>query len=132
MFFLWEILHIFKLKLNLYYSKSTLTMWILSFDFWKRKLNIFSLFFRMKILPKPWRKSFLAASSYIRDHLNSMNPTMLAVQDLWHSTFKWVFLALESVFLFFLRWKLFYYILIISFTVLTGNLKSNYKCNISI
>ncbi|XP_039700233.1 dynein axonemal heavy chain 7 [Pteropus medius] len=42
----------------------------------------------MKILPKPWRKSFLAASSYIRDHLNSMNPTMLAVQDLWHSTFK--------------------------------------------
>nr|KAF6494562.1 dynein axonemal heavy chain 7 [Rousettus aegyptiacus] len=42
----------------------------------------------MKILPKPWRKSFLAASSYIRDHLNSMNPTMLAVQDLWHSTYK--------------------------------------------
>lgn len=42
----------------------------------------------MKILPKPWRKSFLAASSYIRDHLNAMNPTMLAVLDLWHSTFK--------------------------------------------
>ncbi|ELK27728.1 Dynein heavy chain 7, axonemal [Myotis davidii] len=43
----------------------------------------------MEILPKPWRKSFLAASSYIRDHLNAMNPTMLAVLDLWHSTFKW-------------------------------------------
>ncbi|XP_068400848.1 dynein axonemal heavy chain 7 isoform X2 [Eschrichtius robustus] len=42
----------------------------------------------MEILPKPWRKSFLAASSYIRDHLNTMNPTMLAVLDLWHSTFK--------------------------------------------
>ncbi|XP_024589402.1 dynein heavy chain 7, axonemal [Neophocaena asiaeorientalis asiaeorientalis] len=42
----------------------------------------------MEILPKPWRKSFLAASSYIRDHLNAMNPTMLAVLDLWHSTFK--------------------------------------------
>ncbi|KAI4544306.1 hypothetical protein MG293_004572 [Ovis ammon polii] len=44
---------------------------------------------RMEILPKPWRKSFLAASSYIRDHLNAMNPTMLSVLDLWHSTFKW-------------------------------------------
>ncbi|XP_055253124.1 dynein axonemal heavy chain 7 isoform X8 [Moschus berezovskii] len=42
----------------------------------------------MEILPKPWRKSFLAASSYIRDHLNAMNPTMLSVLDLWHSTFK--------------------------------------------
>ncbi|XP_048664162.1 dynein axonemal heavy chain 7 isoform X2 [Marmota marmota marmota] len=42
----------------------------------------------MEILPKPWRTSFLAASSYIRDHLNAMNPTMLAVLDLWHSTFK--------------------------------------------
>nr|XP_010946997.1 dynein axonemal heavy chain 7 isoform X1 [Camelus bactrianus]XP_045367940.1 dynein axonemal heavy chain 7 isoform X1 [Camelus bactrianus] len=42
----------------------------------------------MEILPKPWRKSFLAASSYIRDHLNAMNPTMLAVLDLWHGTFK--------------------------------------------
>ncbi|KAF4014246.1 hypothetical protein G4228_005292, partial [Cervus hanglu yarkandensis] len=42
----------------------------------------------MEILPKPWRRSFLAASSYIRDHLNAMNPTMLSVLDLWHSTFK--------------------------------------------
>ncbi|XP_046514011.1 dynein axonemal heavy chain 7 [Equus quagga] len=42
----------------------------------------------MEILPKPWRKSFLSASSYIRDHLNAMNPTMLAVLDLWHGTFK--------------------------------------------
>ncbi|KAK1336499.1 hypothetical protein QTO34_002528 [Cnephaeus nilssonii] len=42
----------------------------------------------MEILPKPWRKSFLAASGYIRDHLNAMNPTMLAVLDLWHSSFK--------------------------------------------
>ncbi|XP_011509795.1 dynein axonemal heavy chain 7 isoform X7 [Homo sapiens] len=42
----------------------------------------------MEILPKPWRKSFLAASSYIRDHLNAMNPTMLAVLDLWHTNFK--------------------------------------------
>uniref|UniRef100_A0A8B9W6S6 Dynein axonemal heavy chain 7 n=1 Tax=Bos mutus grunniens TaxID=30521 RepID=A0A8B9W6S6_BOSMU len=42
----------------------------------------------MEILPKPWRKSFLAASTYIRDHLNAMNPTMLSVLDLWHSTFK--------------------------------------------
>ncbi|XP_012497096.1 PREDICTED: dynein heavy chain 7, axonemal [Propithecus coquereli] len=42
----------------------------------------------MEILPKPWRKSFLAASTYMRDHLNAMNPTMLAVLDLWHSNFK--------------------------------------------
>uniref|UniRef100_A0A8C9AMF6 Dynein axonemal heavy chain 7 n=1 Tax=Prolemur simus TaxID=1328070 RepID=A0A8C9AMF6_PROSS len=42
----------------------------------------------LEILPKPWRKSFLAASSYMKDHLNAMNPTMLAVLDLWHSNFK--------------------------------------------
>ncbi|XP_006878990.1 PREDICTED: dynein heavy chain 7, axonemal [Elephantulus edwardii] len=42
----------------------------------------------LEILPKPWRKSFLSTRSYIRDHLNAMNPTMLAVLDLWHSTFK--------------------------------------------
>ncbi|KAM7316207.1 hypothetical protein ACRRTK_024887 [Alexandromys fortis] len=42
----------------------------------------------MEVLPKPWRRSFLLACGYIRDHLNAMNPTMLAVLDLWHSTFK--------------------------------------------
>nr|XP_051704293.1 dynein axonemal heavy chain 7 isoform X3 [Oryctolagus cuniculus] len=42
----------------------------------------------MEVLPKPWRKSFLAAKSYIKDHLNAMNPTMLAVLALWHSTYK--------------------------------------------
>ncbi|KAF0873023.1 DYH7 protein, partial [Crocuta crocuta] len=42
----------------------------------------------MEILPKPWRKSFLAASNYIKDHLNAINPTMLALLDLWHNTFK--------------------------------------------
>lgn len=42
----------------------------------------------MEVLPKPWRKSFLAARSYIKDHLNAMNPTMLAVLALWHSTYK--------------------------------------------
>uniref|UniRef100_A0A8C5KTA7 Dynein axonemal heavy chain 7 n=1 Tax=Jaculus jaculus TaxID=51337 RepID=A0A8C5KTA7_JACJA len=42
----------------------------------------------MEVLPKPWRKSFFAARSYIKDHLNAINPTMLAVLDLWHSTYK--------------------------------------------
>uniref|UniRef100_A0A673TQ36 Dynein axonemal heavy chain 7 n=1 Tax=Suricata suricatta TaxID=37032 RepID=A0A673TQ36_SURSU len=42
----------------------------------------------MEILPKPWRKSFLAARNYIKDHLNAINPTMLAVLDLWHDTYK--------------------------------------------
>ncbi|XP_027721801.1 dynein heavy chain 7, axonemal [Vombatus ursinus] len=42
----------------------------------------------MKILPKPWRKSFFAACSFIRDNLNAMNPTMLAVLDLWQTSFK--------------------------------------------
>lgn len=42
----------------------------------------------MEVLPKPWRRPFLSACSYIREHLNAMNPTMLAVLDLWHSTFK--------------------------------------------
>ncbi|XP_051841933.1 dynein axonemal heavy chain 7 [Antechinus flavipes] len=42
----------------------------------------------MEILPKPWRKTFLAACSFIRDNLNAMNPTMLAVLDLWQTSFK--------------------------------------------
>ncbi|XP_055967922.1 dynein axonemal heavy chain 7 [Sorex fumeus] len=42
----------------------------------------------MEVLPKPWRRSFLAATSFIKDHLNAMNPTMLAVLDLWHNTYK--------------------------------------------
>ncbi|XP_043848111.1 dynein axonemal heavy chain 7 [Dromiciops gliroides] len=42
----------------------------------------------MEILPKPWRKSFFAACSFIRDNLNAMNPTMLAVLDLWQTSFR--------------------------------------------
>ncbi|XP_028924869.1 dynein heavy chain 7, axonemal isoform X3 [Ornithorhynchus anatinus] len=42
----------------------------------------------LKMVPKSWRKSFCAARSYIRDHLNAMNPTMLSVLDLWQTAFR--------------------------------------------
>uniref|UniRef100_A0A7M4ERW8 Dynein axonemal heavy chain 7 n=1 Tax=Crocodylus porosus TaxID=8502 RepID=A0A7M4ERW8_CROPO len=42
----------------------------------------------IKILPKPWHKSFLSACSYIKENLHATNPTMLAVLDLWETSFK--------------------------------------------
>ncbi|XP_060137433.1 dynein axonemal heavy chain 7 isoform X1 [Zootoca vivipara] len=42
----------------------------------------------MEIVPKPWYRSFLAARAYINEHLYALNPTMLAVLDLWQTSFK--------------------------------------------
>ncbi|XP_066476619.1 dynein axonemal heavy chain 7 [Tiliqua scincoides] len=42
----------------------------------------------MDVVPKPWNKSFLAARNYINENLHAMNPTMLAVLDLWQTSFK--------------------------------------------
>uniref|UniRef100_A0A8D0HWI6 Dynein axonemal heavy chain 7 n=1 Tax=Sphenodon punctatus TaxID=8508 RepID=A0A8D0HWI6_SPHPU len=42
----------------------------------------------MEIVPKPWNKSYLSAHSYIKENLYAMNPTMLAVLDLWQTSFK--------------------------------------------
>ncbi|XP_073516646.1 dynein axonemal heavy chain 7-like [Phyllobates terribilis] len=42
---------------------------------------------RLEIVPKPWKKSFLTNYNFIKENLNSMNPTMAAVLDLWHSSF---------------------------------------------
>ncbi|KAH0621601.1 hypothetical protein JD844_023099 [Phrynosoma platyrhinos] len=43
----------------------------------------------MEMVPKPWNRSFLAARNYINENLHAMNPTMLAVLDLWQTTFLW-------------------------------------------
>ncbi|CAM5089785.1 unnamed protein product [Natator depressus] len=42
----------------------------------------------MEVVPKFWNKSFLSACSYIKENLYAMNPTMLAVLDLWETSFK--------------------------------------------
>ncbi|GCC28735.1 hypothetical protein chiPu_0007169 [Chiloscyllium punctatum] len=42
----------------------------------------------LEIVPKPWNKSFLVARNLIKANLNSVNPTMLAVLDLWQSSFQ--------------------------------------------
>ncbi|KAJ7345507.1 hypothetical protein JRQ81_001457 [Phrynocephalus forsythii] len=41
----------------------------------------------MDVVPKPWNKSFIAARNYINENLHAMNPTMLAVLDLWQTSF---------------------------------------------
>lgn len=42
----------------------------------------------MEIVPKPWNKSYIAARNYIKENLYAVNPTMMAVLDLWQTTFK--------------------------------------------
>ncbi|XP_068103443.1 dynein axonemal heavy chain 7-like [Hyperolius riggenbachi] len=42
----------------------------------------------LEVVPKPWKKSFLANYNIIKENLNSINPTMAAVLDLWHSSFR--------------------------------------------
>ncbi|XP_060113048.1 dynein axonemal heavy chain 7 [Heteronotia binoei] len=42
----------------------------------------------MEVVPKPWNKSFIAARNYIYENLHAVNPTMLAVLDLWQTSFK--------------------------------------------
>ncbi|XP_044525004.1 dynein axonemal heavy chain 7 [Gracilinanus agilis] len=54
----------------------------------KKKEELLPHRLEMEVLPKPWRKSFLAARNYIKENLNAMNPTMLAVLDLWQTSFK--------------------------------------------
>ncbi|XP_053328214.1 dynein axonemal heavy chain 7 [Spea bombifrons] len=41
----------------------------------------------LEIVPKPWKKSFWANFKLIKENLNTINPTMAAVLDLWHSSF---------------------------------------------
>ncbi|XP_052421590.1 dynein axonemal heavy chain 7 [Carassius gibelio] len=52
----------------------------------------------MEIIPKPWNKSFLQAQKRMRHQLHSINPTMLAVLDLWQLSFKKVRLVDVEVF----------------------------------
>ncbi|XP_041433138.1 dynein heavy chain 7, axonemal isoform X2 [Xenopus laevis] len=41
----------------------------------------------IEIVPKPWKKSFLANYNTMKENLNAINPTMAAVLGLWHSSF---------------------------------------------
>ncbi|XP_010190705.1 PREDICTED: dynein heavy chain 7, axonemal, partial [Mesitornis unicolor] len=41
-----------------------------------------------EVVPKPWRKSFLSARCYLKENLHAVNPTMLAVLNLWETSFK--------------------------------------------
>ncbi|XP_060786498.1 dynein axonemal heavy chain 7-like [Neoarius graeffei] len=40
------------------------------------------------VLPKPWNASFLQAHRRMSHHLHAFNPTMLAVLNLWHKSYK--------------------------------------------
>ncbi|XP_062475626.1 dynein axonemal heavy chain 7 isoform X1 [Pezoporus occidentalis] len=43
---------------------------------------------QIAVVPKPWNKSFLSACSYMKANLHAINPTMLAVLNLWETSFK--------------------------------------------
>ncbi|KAM9628836.1 dynein axonemal heavy chain 7 [Morphnus guianensis] len=42
----------------------------------------------IKVVPKPWNKSFLSACSYMKENLHAINPSMLALLNLWETSFK--------------------------------------------
>ncbi|NXJ14869.1 DYH7 protein, partial [Odontophorus gujanensis] len=42
----------------------------------------------IEVVPKPWKKSFKSAYSYIEENLHAVNPSMLAVLNLWETSFK--------------------------------------------
>ncbi|NXI39314.1 DYH7 protein, partial [Galbula dea] len=42
----------------------------------------------IQVVPKPWNKSFLSACRYMKENLHVMNPSMLAVLNLWETSFK--------------------------------------------
>ncbi|XP_009641827.1 dynein heavy chain 7, axonemal [Egretta garzetta] len=42
----------------------------------------------IEVVPKPWNKSFLSACSYLKENLHAINPSMLALLNLWETSFK--------------------------------------------
>ncbi|NXY69389.1 DYH7 protein, partial [Glareola pratincola] len=42
----------------------------------------------IQVVPKPWNKSFLSARRYLKENLHAINPSMLAVLNLWETSFK--------------------------------------------
>ncbi|XP_040459651.1 dynein heavy chain 7, axonemal [Falco naumanni] len=42
----------------------------------------------LEVVPKLWNKSFLSACSYVKENLHAINPLMLAVLNLWETSFK--------------------------------------------
>ena len=43
---------------------------------------------RLEVVPKPWNKSFVQAKKKMRDKLHAINPAMLQVLELWHTSFR--------------------------------------------
>ncbi|XP_021255790.1 dynein heavy chain 7, axonemal isoform X4 [Numida meleagris] len=54
----------------------------------KRKDSLLPHRAEIEVVPKPWRKSFISAYSYIKENLHAINPSMLAVLNLWETSFK--------------------------------------------
>ncbi|XP_054237169.1 dynein axonemal heavy chain 7 [Indicator indicator] len=52
----------------------------------------------MQLVPKPWNKSFLSARCYIKRNLHAINPSMLAVLNLWETSFKNLRLLATEIF----------------------------------
>ncbi|KAM6332812.1 dynein axonemal heavy chain 7 [Podargus strigoides] len=42
----------------------------------------------IEVVPKPWNKSFLSARRYLKENLHAINPSILAVLNLWETSFK--------------------------------------------
>ncbi|CAL8240697.1 unnamed protein product [Merluccius merluccius] len=42
----------------------------------------------LEVVPKPWNKSFVQAKKKMRDKLHAINPAMLQVLELWHTSFR--------------------------------------------
>ncbi|XP_026707995.1 dynein heavy chain 7, axonemal [Athene cunicularia] len=42
----------------------------------------------LEVVPKPWNKSVLSACSYMKENLHATSPSMLAVLNLWETSFK--------------------------------------------
>uniref|UniRef100_A0A8V0Y274 Dynein axonemal heavy chain 7 n=1 Tax=Gallus gallus TaxID=9031 RepID=A0A8V0Y274_CHICK len=54
----------------------------------KKKHSLLPHRAEMEVVPKPWRKSFMSAYSYMKENLHAINPSMLAVLKLWETSFK--------------------------------------------
>ncbi|NWW88000.1 DYH7 protein, partial [Rhynochetos jubatus] len=42
----------------------------------------------LQVVPKPWNKSFWSVCSYMKENLHAINPLMLAILNLWETSFK--------------------------------------------
>uniref|UniRef100_A0A8C5QX10 Dynein axonemal heavy chain 7 n=1 Tax=Leptobrachium leishanense TaxID=445787 RepID=A0A8C5QX10_9ANUR len=52
-----------------------------------KKIELLPHRMELQIVPKPWKQSFLEKRKLLKKNLNSINPIMAALLDLWHSSF---------------------------------------------